>query len=261
MLRTDLALGDDVRVIPVEETVRLQRDLEEVPAAERPLETLRRSQRDLGADIVIEQEEVRSDDGEVTVRLRLRDTVGMKWRAEVRAEGSEADLAGVVARLAASAREALGATEPSASERAAAGAGWTQDRDAARLYFEGVARLRHQDPAGAVRTLQESVKRAPNQPLAYAALADAFQALEIPAGAQEASEQAFQRSKALSREQRLALEGQYRMAAYEWPAAADILRRALAGLPRYAALRARPRPRAASRWQARRLHGHAREPA
>ena len=91
-------------------------------------------------------------------------------------------------------------------------------------YADGLGKLRRFDADGARRALEAVLAADPQQPLAWAALAEAWHQLQYQQRQREAARQAFDRADALPREQRLWVEAQYREAMKEWPQAVELYR-------------------------------------
>src|SRR6185295_3905303 len=96
------------------------------------------------------------------------------------------------------------------------------DPEAARLYAEGVSRLRSFDPVGARDLLVRAVAIEPANAMSHSALAAAWSALGYDGRAREEAKAAFDRSAGLPREERLLIQGRYREAVQDWNKAAEI---------------------------------------
>src|SRR5262249_16178720 len=82
----------------------------------------------------------------------------------------------------------------------------------------------------------------PNNALVHAALASGWRALGYDANAKAAGQKAFELSSSLSREEKLSIEGQYRVAAKEWDRAVEISASPVRPFPANLARGAPPRP-------------------
>src|SRR6185369_16260641 len=96
--------------------------------------------------------------------------------------------------------------------------------EAARLYAEGLDRLRLFDAAAARDLLSRAAAASPAQPLTHAALSAAWSDLGYEERAREEAKRAFELASGLPREQRLAVEGRFREVAGEPAQAAEIYR-------------------------------------
>jgi tetratricopeptide (TPR) repeat protein len=98
------------------------------------------------------------------------------------------------------------------------------DRDAARLYSEGLARLRVFDALEARDLLRQAVAADPKFSLAHSALAEAWSRLGYDKKAQQEARQAYELSANLSREEKLLAEGRYRDINHENEKAIEVYR-------------------------------------
>jgi tetratricopeptide (TPR) repeat protein len=79
--------------------------------------------------------------------------------------------------------------------------------DAARLYAEGLMRLRRFDAVKARELLERAIQMDPKFVLPYSALADTWSALGYDGQARQAAQRAFELSASLPRSERLQVEG------------------------------------------------------
>ncbi len=112
----------------------------------------------------------------------------------------------------------------SSADAAAVKASLPSSPEGARLYAEGLARLRIYDEVAARDLLERAVAAEPNHALAHSALAAAWSGLGYDAKALGESKKAYELSTDLSRETRLLIEGRYRAMSNEWPKAVEIYR-------------------------------------
>jgi tetratricopeptide (TPR) repeat protein len=96
--------------------------------------------------------------------------------------------------------------------------------EVARVYAEGLERLREFDPAGARDKLEAAIAADASNALAHSALASAWSQLGYDAKAAAEAKLAFDLSANLSREDRLAIEGAYHVAGKQWDKAIDVYR-------------------------------------
>ena len=94
--------------------------------------------------------------------------------------------------------------------------------EAARLYAEGLMRLRRFDALGARTLLEQAIQADPKFPLAHSALATTWSALGYDSKAKEAASRAFQLAANLSRADRLQVEGTFHEMSSEWKQAIAI---------------------------------------
>jgi eukaryotic-like serine/threonine-protein kinase len=98
------------------------------------------------------------------------------------------------------------------------------NRAAARLYSEGLARLRVFDALEARDLLQQAVAADPKYPLSHSALAEAWSRLGFQKKAQQEAQQGYELDADLSREERLVVEGHYRQISHDYEKAIEVYR-------------------------------------
>ncbi len=227
MLGTELAAASGVRVIAGEEVARLKSDLGLDPAESLAPDTLARLRTTSGADFLVLGSYTAlgpQAGGQIRLDLRLQNTQSAETTSIAEA-GTEAALFDLIAKSGGRLRQALGidkaeglATEGSA--RAALPA----NPEAARLYAEGLERLRRFEPVAARDLLVRAVAVDPNNPLAHSALASAWSALGYAGRAAEEAKRAIDLAHDLPQEQRLVIEGRYAEANEDWARATEIYR-------------------------------------
>ena len=105
--------------------------------------------------------------------------------ADVAVSGSESDLFDLVSQAGSELREKLGVEVVSPVEAVSVRASLPSNREAARLYAEGLARLHALDALTARDRLQQAIAADPKFALAHSALADAWSRLGYDHKAQE----------------------------------------------------------------------------
>jgi tetratricopeptide (TPR) repeat protein len=138
--------------------------------------------------------------------------------------GSEADLFDLVSQAGSRLRDKLGVEAVSPVEEVSVRASAPSNREAARLYSEGLARLRVFDALEARDLLQQAVAADPKFSLAHSALAEAWSRLGYDKKAQQEARQAYDLAANLSREERLVVEGRYRDIDHENEKAIEVYR-------------------------------------
>ena len=96
--------------------------------------------------------------------------------------------------------------------------------EAARLYSEGLTKLRLFDALAARELLDKVVAAEPKYAPAHSALADAWSLLGYTGKAQTEAQRAFELSADFPREQRLVIEGRYRELTSDWEKAIKVYR-------------------------------------
>ena len=94
--------------------------------------------------------------------------------------------------------------------------------EAARLYSEGLAKLRIFEAMAARDLLEKAVAADPKFPMAHTALASAWSALGYDSKARQEAKLAFDLSAELSPQEKLVAEGRFREANREWPRAIEV---------------------------------------
>ena len=231
MLTTELAAGEELRTIPGEDVAQMKINLSLPDADSYGRATLARIHQNLGADDVVLGSFVPLGGGQIRLDLRLQDALAGETLTAISEKGSETAIDDLVSRAGATLRRTLGAGELSASAATAARASLPSNPQAARLYAEGLAKLRLFDALGARALLERAVAADPNHALAHAALAGAWWSLGYREKASEAARRAFELSTDLSREDRLSIEGRYRQMTAQWDRAIEIYRALFAFFP------------------------------
>jgi len=117
------------------------------------------------------------------------------------------------------------------AEAGAVRASVASNSEAARLYAQGLAKLRVFDALGARELFGRAVAADPNYALAHSALAEAWGKSGYDEKSKEEAKKAFDLSASLPREQRLLIEARYREAAKDWDRAIQIYQTLFSFLP------------------------------
>ena len=227
MLSTELEAGEKLRLVSGEDIARTKLDLPLADADSLSRDTLSRLHKDLNSDLIVlgsytalgEKPGTR-----IRLDLRLQDTVAGETIADVAVVGGEADLFDMVSQAGSRLREKLGVEVISPVEAVSIRASSPSNRDAARLYSEGLARLRVFDALEARDLLQQAIAADPKFALAHSALAEAWSRLGYDKNAQQQARQAYDLSANLSREDRLVVEGRYREIDHQYDKAIELYR-------------------------------------
>jgi DNA-binding winged helix-turn-helix (wHTH) protein/tetratricopeptide (TPR) repeat protein/TolB-like protein len=227
MLSTELAAGEQLRLIPGEDIARMQRDLPVIDAASLSKETLNRIRRNVGADLIVVG--AYTAIGETTGRrirldLRLQDTALGETVSAVAETGTESKVFELVSQVGARLRQQLGVGEVSTAEAAAVRAAMPATSEAVRLYAEGLAKLRMFDALAARDVLLKAVNVEPGYPLAHAALASAWAALGYDAESRKEAQQALELSAKLASGEHLSVGALYYESRHEWDKAIETYR-------------------------------------
>jgi tetratricopeptide (TPR) repeat protein len=222
MLTTELAAGERLRTIPGENVTRMKRELALADADTYASETLTRIRRNLGADLVVTGSYVTvgaGDGSTLRVDIRLQDSREGETLSLVSEMGRVAELLEVVARAGVRLRDKLGVQAPETTTVRASQPG---SPEAARLYAEGLIRLRQFDALGARSIFEQAIKADPRFSLAHSALANTWSQLGYDSRAKDAAARAFELSANLPRADRLLVEGTYREMSSAWKEAISI---------------------------------------
>jgi serine/threonine protein kinase/tetratricopeptide (TPR) repeat protein/TolB-like protein len=224
MLTTELAAGGQVRLIPGETIARVRIELSLPDVATLSAETLKAVQRDLGSDYVVSGAFL--DLGAPSARrirldLHLQNAVSGETLTSLSEEGVEQQLFALVSRTGERLRSVLGLSAMLPGDATRAHEAMPSNTEAARLYAEGLAKLRAFDALAARDLLSRSVIADPAFPLAHAALAKAWIALGYDGNARDEAKAALDRAASLSREDQLLVEGGYYEAAKDWEKSLD----------------------------------------
>jgi len=215
MMTTELAAGEKLRTVSGEDVARARASLPLPDADSLGRDTLDRVHKSLGTDFVVLGSYLDLA-GQIRLDLRLQDANAGETIATVSAEGSEGQLLDLVSRAGEQLRQRLGVQVISDADAVRARASQPSNPNAARLYAQGLVRLRADDALAARDLLQEAIAAEPQYPLSHATLARAWTALGYDQKAKAEATKAFQLSGNLAWEDRLAVEGRYRAVIGDW---------------------------------------------
>jgi eukaryotic-like serine/threonine-protein kinase len=227
MLTTELAAGEQLRTVPGENVARMKLDLSLGDEDSYGYETLGRIRKHLGSDLIVVGSYLalgKDSGGKIRLDFRVQDAVAGETLTAVSETGTENELLDLVSRTGADLRGKLGVGEVSAAQASDVKAALPANAGAARLYAEGLAKLRVFEALEARDLLQRAVAADAKHAPSHSALAGAWSALGYDAKAQEEAKQAFDLSSNLSREEKLFIEGRYRELKRDWPKAIEIYR-------------------------------------
>jgi tetratricopeptide (TPR) repeat protein len=234
MLGTELVAGEKLRLVSGEDIANTKVDLALADAESLSPNTLARLHKNLDSDlIVLGSYTAVGSKGDTRIRLdlRLQDTVAGATIADVTAVGNETDLFDLVSQVGSRLREKLGVEAVSDVEVVSVRDYLSSNREGARLYSEGLSRLRVFDALAARDLLQRAVTADPKYPLAHSALAEAYSRLGYDRKAQQEARQAFDLAANLSREEKLVVEGHYREVGHQYQEAVAVYRSLFALFP------------------------------
>jgi serine/threonine protein kinase/tetratricopeptide (TPR) repeat protein/TolB-like protein len=208
MLTTELAGGGQLRVVPADVVTRMASDLGGGHAGPPDAAAVERLRTALAADYVVlgsfatsGSDQARNLRVDVRVVRRADDAVG------VAGVGDESHLFAMMSDTGRQLRTRLGLQESTPETTSSARAAFPQGLEATRLYAEGLERLRLLDAVEARVLFEKAAASEPANPLIQTALASAWTALGYDGRATEAAQKAFDASAALTREDRMKVEG------------------------------------------------------
>jgi serine/threonine protein kinase/tetratricopeptide (TPR) repeat protein/TolB-like protein len=219
MLNSELAAGGRLRLLPGDRIARAQIELALPDATDLSAGNLKAVHRMLDSDFVVSGSYVdlgARAGGQIHLDLHLHDAASGTILASVAEQGSEAQLFDIVARAGTRLRARLGVSEARAAESAAVQVSMPSTTEAAKLYSEGLAKLRGFDALRARDLLSRAAVVEPAFSLTHAALAKAWLALGYAGNARQEAAKAMDTAGGLSREDRLLVEGQYHEANQDW---------------------------------------------
>lgn len=228
-MSADLRAGDSLRVIPGERIVTMQKDLE-LPGAEAyTANTLNRIRGVLGCDFVLIGGYLVSGD-RVRADVRVQDARTGALLTMVSVTGVTGDLIDLTSQLGDQLRPALGAANND-SGRATAGLVMPRNAEAARLYADGLSRLRDQDPLAARPLLEHAARLDAQAPLVHLALSRLWSSLGYRRRAAAAAASALAQSAALPWAERTEIEARAAELSTETPKAIELYRQLLRQFP------------------------------
>jgi DNA-binding winged helix-turn-helix (wHTH) protein/tetratricopeptide (TPR) repeat protein len=227
-LMTELAAGEQLRTIPAEGIVRMKMELSLPEVESLGKDTLGRVGKNLGTDYVVSGSYAplgATSKGQIRLDLRLQDTRNGETIGAFSESGSESDLSNLIARAGERLRQTLGVPATTKEEAAEVATNVPMKADTARLYSQGLAKLRDFDALAARTLLTEAVQLEPNYAASHAALANALLQLGYDGQAVAEAKKAFDlSSSSLSRAERLLVEARYREVSRDWNRAIEIYR-------------------------------------
>ncbi|MCP4661790.1 MAG: protein kinase [bacterium] len=226
MFSSELATGEELRLISGESVARMKRDLslsktdsltrDEIGAIEDYLNT----DYVVGGSYRVSKEE-EGEQIRLVLRLERTDAEEGEEAIEVADTGTTADLFDLVSETAMALREKLGVGELSEAEVEAVRASVSSNPEAFQLYSKGLEKLRSFDALTARDRFKEAVAEDPDYALVHAALSEAWQALGYDEEAKKSAARALElaEEQKLPREQVLSIEGRFHGVAGDWQSA------------------------------------------
>jgi serine/threonine protein kinase/tetratricopeptide (TPR) repeat protein len=224
MLTTELSQGDQLRTIPGESVAQMKASLALPDADSFSEQTLTRIRQNLGSDDVVLGSYLPLGNGLLRLDLRLQDAVAGVTLASVSEKGTEAEIDDLVNKAGAELRAKLGIGALSEAQSALVRASLPANPEAARLYSEGLQKLRLFDAQAARDLLEKAAALDSTYAPTHSALAEAWSNLGYDAKAKDQVKQALALSAKSSREDRLLIEGRAHELLAERPEAVESYR-------------------------------------
>jgi tetratricopeptide (TPR) repeat protein/tRNA A-37 threonylcarbamoyl transferase component Bud32 len=225
MLGSELGQTGHLRTLSGEDVARMKAELHLREADSLAKESLARIRRDLDADLALLGSYTALEgqaNRQLRIDLRVQDTSLGETVATVAEVGTEAELFDLVARVGHRLRQQLGVDGGAdADSQRAIRAALPANLTAARLYAEGLNRLRIYDALTARELLSKALVSDASHAPSHVALAQAWSALGYDSHAEEEARKALELVAPLSREQRLSIQAYQHMVFHEWAKAVD----------------------------------------
>ncbi|MGA2706918.1 MAG: protein kinase domain-containing protein [Steroidobacteraceae bacterium] len=226
MLTTELAAGGKARLLPGETIARARIELALPDVATLSADTLKAVRQRLGSDFIVSGSylDMGAQDGHIRLDLRLQDAARGEVLSSVSVEGEEQQLLDLVSRSGVQLRDRLGLPSILPADSTRVQDALPSNTEAARLYSEGLARLRAFDALAARDLLAKAVATDPDYPLAHSALSQAWLALGFDTKGRDEARIALETAGQLVRENHLLVEARANEASRDWPKAIEAYR-------------------------------------
>lgn len=218
MLNGELSAGEKVRTIPGDTIARMRTDLWLEPAGSYSTALLHRIAARLHPDYIVAGSYLATGDKSdllVRIDLRLQDVRTGFSLITWSDTGTPAEFPAIATRAGTKLRQALGVSTERIAVPPAFG-----NTETARLYAEGLNRIRSFDPLGARALLERAVAQNPSDSLSHAALASALAQLGYQSRAAEEAKRSMDFSSGLPNQRRLEVEASYYTLRRDWSNAA-----------------------------------------
>jgi eukaryotic-like serine/threonine-protein kinase len=223
-LATELSAGGQLRTVSAENIARMKMELSLPDLESLDRGSLKKIRKNLGTDLVVVGSYAtlaESAGGQIRLDLRLLDTSNGETLYATSETGTQANIFDLVSRAGESLRRTLGIREVTPAEAEQVALALPGNADAARLYSEGLARLRVFDAQGAQSSFSKALTLLPGYAPLHAALASAWADLGYARNAVVEAKKAFDLSGTLSRADRLLVEGRYHELSNDWDKAIE----------------------------------------
>jgi tetratricopeptide (TPR) repeat protein/tRNA A-37 threonylcarbamoyl transferase component Bud32 len=232
MVASELRAGAGLRTVAGDDVARARVDLGLALVDQPSSEVIRTLRSRLGTDFVVLGSYAvlgEGDSASVRLAVRIEDADKGETLGEAVESGSETELFQLVSRVGSRLRDLLGSAAREARPATIAAAP-TQPR-AARLYSEGLLKLRSFEPSAARDLLEQAAAAEPSHPMIHAALAQTWSALGFETRAENEALRALEHSAGLPPEERLGVEGLAAELQHDWPRGQEIYGRLWTAFP------------------------------
>ena len=226
-LTTELSAGGQLRTLPAESIARMKAELSLNDMDSLGRGNLEQIHRNLGTDLVVAGSYASlqtSPNRQIRLDLRLFDTQSGETLYADSETGTQENLFDLVSRAGEKLRANMGVRRITKEEAVEVATAIPSNPEAARLYAEGLWKVRVFDALSARDSLVKAIAAGPNFALSHAALATAWSELGYDENAKAEAKKAFDLSSNLSRAERLLVEARYRETSHEWDKAIEIYR-------------------------------------
>ena len=221
MLTGELSAGDKLRTVPGENVARTKAEMKLPDAESMSAETLADIYQRLGSNLVVLGSYL-DIGGQTRVDVKVQDTAKGETVATLSVSKPSSKVLDLVKDLGVQLRAKCAVGAITAEEAAAVRAAQPETADAARLYAEGIEKLRSFDNLGASQLLERAVATEPGNAMAHLALARAWGELGYDTKAESEAKKAYDLSRNFSRKESLLIEANYRVATRAWDRAVDL---------------------------------------
>lgn len=225
MLNTELAAGSGLRVISGEDVAKATADVALARMPSYGKDTLAKLRGILNSDYVVARSYVAAGNqksDQIRLDLRLENASSGEIVSSFAEVGSIGTLPDLVKQSGDAFRAQLKIQAPSETQSAQVNAALTSDPEAARLYSDGLAKLRTFDALDARDPLERAIALEPNWAAPHAALAQSWQLLGYDSKALDEAKRAVELSANLSEVDQRTIEARYRELNSEWDKAIEI---------------------------------------
>jgi tetratricopeptide (TPR) repeat protein len=214
MLATELTAGEKLRIIPSEQVTQGKIDLDLTDEDSLGRDSLARVRNNMGSDFVVLGSFL-DIGGQIRIDLTLQNAVVGETIANMSESDAEQNLPALATRAGERLRHKLGVIDPSTDDEVRTKASQSPSLEATRLYSEGLQKLHSFDSLAARDLLERAIVEDPDYALAHSALAEAWRSLGYGEKSASEAKKAMDLSASLPRENRLAIEAQYRNSTHD----------------------------------------------